>query len=177
MKCERVREAMQELLRDAVREEEAREIRHHLASCAACASKISPEGWVEILPVLDKEIEPSRDFAMRFHTRLRERQRSQIESDRTPSSLWMKLALWIWPRRLATAGILTVLIVAGIFIGRFPGSFKDAAISDEDLSIAQKLPILEDMAVINNLDLLEDFETIETLAAGPENSKTPRSDP
>ena len=63
MNCEQIREVLNAFVNGRMSGDESRAVRLHLASCAACASRLSPAERVEILPALDDEIEPSEDFA------------------------------------------------------------------------------------------------------------------
>ena len=169
MNCEQVRERLDAFVNGALSGEQSRAVRRHLASCAVCASNLSPTDWVEVLPVFDEAIEPSEDFALRFHARLRERRYP-------PKSRWRALSAWGRPWQLLGAGALAALMMLGIFLGRHPGGgAADRPESLNDIAVAENLPLLRDMAVISNLDMLEDFDAIEDLR--PEGSKAPRSAP
>jgi anti-sigma factor RsiW len=177
MNCEKAREILEALIRGTLSGEEAREVRCHLATCADCASRLSPAAWIEVLPALDEGIEPSEDFAARLRVKIEERRHHQNLSDRQNASWWRGIAAWGWPWRLVAAGALAVLIAAGIFLGRHSGVAPDQAEYLNDIAVAEKLLLLQDMAVISNLDMLEDFDAIENLTPGLEGSKTPRSNP
>lgn len=153
MNCTQAQHLLNSLMNGELCGENAREARFHLASCPECATKLTSSQWVEVMPALEEEVEPSGEFAQRFYWKLEER--------RMP---WSKRILfWRWPRQLAAAGALMAVIAIGILVGRYPGAKRDNILPGNDSGIAEKLPILEDLAVINNLDLLEDFETIEDL--------------
>ena len=76
---------------------------------------------------------------------------------------WRRFAASSWEHRFAMAGAMGALLLAGIFLIRYPGVKQDQVPTLPDLRIALNLPLLEDMAVVSNLDLLEDFDTIENL--------------
>jgi len=133
--------------------EKARAVRMHFESCSGCAANLAPSQWVEILPVLDEDIEPSQDFAVRLKARLKAQ----------PRPWWKEIAVWHWPRQLAAAGALAAVILAGILVLRYPGARQDRSEYLSDFGVAENLPLLEDMAVVSNLDLLEDFDAIENL--------------
>ena len=163
MNCEQIRNLLRDFADGNLDGEKSRAVRVHLASCAACASMLSPADRMEILPALDDEIEPSENFTARFYARLQERSR-----DRQRGSLWRRIAAWEYPWKLAAAGVLVIILVAGIF-SRYPGgrseppeSLNDFPLA-EDLPLAEELPLLQDMAVISHLDLLENFDAIEML--------------
>ena len=168
MNCQQIREAMEAFMNGKLRGEESREVRRHLASCDACSSRLSPSEWMEILPALDEEIEPTEDFSSRFHARLQERR-----SHRIP--WWRKISAWGRPWQLAAAGALALALV-GIFLVRYLGEPTDQA-EYADIAVAEDLPFFDDMAIISNLDLLEDFDIIENLDLRPEGSKIQRSNP
>jgi len=159
-------EEFQNRLRESAAEKtvDSLDLRLHAASCARCASKLSALEWVEIWPALDRSIEPSEEFAARFHARLKLRQNRQGVLQRI-LSWWGGFAAWGWPKQVLVAGSLAAVLGAGVFLGRYPGQ-KNAA-EYRDFAVAVNLPLLQDMDVVNNLDLLEDFEIIENLPAGP----------
>jgi len=174
MNCEQVRQVFQAFMNGTLNGQEARNVRLHLASCAGCLSKLSPSELIEVLPVVDEVIEPSEDFALRFHARLQEHRRQA--ADIRLKSWRIGMSAWARPWQLATAGALAALFIAGLFIGRFRGGMPDQYFSS-DIAVAENLPLLKDMAVISNLDLLEDFDTIENLNLTAEGSNTLRSNP
>ena len=164
MNCEQIRDLLRDFADGNLDGEKSRAVRVHLASCAACASMLSPADRMEILPALDDEIEPSENFPARFHARLQDRSR-----DKQRDAWWRRIAAWGYPWKLAAAGVLTVLLAAGIFWARYPGGRSEPpeSLSDfppaEDLPLIEDLPLLQDMAVISHLDLLENFDAIEML--------------
>ena len=176
MNCEQIRNILKAFGEGTLNAEDSRAVRVHLAYCTACASLLSPAGRMEILPALDDEIEPSEDFAARFHARLRERNR---EAASIPRSIpwWKVVFMWGRPWNFAAAGALAAILIAGVFWGGSLRGRRDLPDDMNELSIAEHLPLLQDMAVISNLDLLEDFDTIENLAPGPGGAKMQRSNP
>jgi anti-sigma factor RsiW len=176
MNCEQIGRVLRGFVEGTLRAEESRAVRMHLASCAACASRLSPSERMEILPALDDEIEPSEDFAARFHSRLQQR-RGHLAIGRNRSLWWRSVCAWGHPWKLAAAGALAAIVAAGIFIGRYPRGIPEPSEYFNELAIAENLPLLQDMAVISNLDLLEDFDTIEKLTPRLEGSKMQRSNP
>jgi anti-sigma factor RsiW len=177
MNCEQIDEIKKAFMNGEVSGEQARAVRLHLASCAACASHLSPAEWVEILPAIDKEIEPTRDFSERFYARLEARQNENALPIRTKAFLWFSLVTWGWSHRLAAAGAFTALIVVGIFIGQYLSESPDRPFLYGELSIVENMDLLQDMAVINNLELLENFDAIESLASDAEILDRQRSTP
>jgi hypothetical protein len=153
MNCNQARELLGLLSAGRLSGREARDVRMHLAACDSCAAGLDAGHWVEILPALDETIEPSRDFSARFHARLEER----------PQPWWKRIGGWDWPWRLAMAGALASVIIAGIFLVRGLNPPQDRAPILNDFDVAENLPLLQDMAVVSNLDLLEDFDTIAEL--------------
>jgi hypothetical protein len=174
MNCGQVQEVFNSFMEGTLRGEESRAVRMHLAFCHTCASKLSPFELMEILPALDQEIEPSQDFAWRFHAKLQERRQAFMKR---PNPWWRSVFAWGRPRQLAAIGALAALMAAGIFLGKYPGSARNPAEYFNDIAVAENLPLLKDMAVISNLDLLEDFDAIEDLTLEPEGSKIQRSNP
>ncbi len=153
MNCKQARESLELLLAGKLSGQSAREVRLHLATCPSCAGELNAVQWTEVLPALDESVEPSGDFALRFRAKLQAR----------PEPRWKKIAVWGQPRQLAAAGVLAVVILAGIFVTRYPFSVRNRAAALNDFGVAENLPLLEDMPVVSNLDLLEDFDTIEAL--------------
>jgi len=153
MNCSEAQELMGLLINGELSGERARDVRNHFASCDACAAGLTPLQWAEVLPAMDDRLEPSADFVLRF--------REKLEARREP--WWKKLIAWGWPRQVAAAGALATLVLAGIFVIRYPRAPQDPAAYVGDIAVMEKLPFLEDMAVVSNLDLLEDFDTIENL--------------
>jgi hypothetical protein len=163
MKCEKFQELLKKIEKGPLSDEDLRDVRLHAGACAGCKSRLSASDWVEILPAIDRPIEPSEDFAARFYAGLNDRRSRRISEP--PRSLWSVFAGWGWPKQMLVAGSLAVLLGVGIFVGRYPGRNRPAEYND--LAVAESLPLLEDMDVVSNLDLLENFETIENLPANP----------
>ncbi len=147
MNCDELKRVLNDFLNGTLSGEESREARRHLASCNACVSRLDPADRMEVLPVLDDELEPSDDFAERFHRRLQAPRRN---------------AVWRNPLTLAAAAAL-VLISAALFFGQHFRGLAEISVNPNDLTLAEDLPILENMAVIQNLELLENFDAIEKL--------------
>jgi anti-sigma factor RsiW len=176
MNCEQIRRIFKAFEEGTLNAEDSRAVRVHLASCAACASGLSPSEQMEILPALDVEIEPSDDFAARFHSRLQERRGCRaFDKQRIP--WWRNVFAWGRPWNLAAASILAAILIAGVFWGRYSRGTREPSDDFSELVIAENLPLLQDMAVISNLDLLENFDAIEKLTPGPEGSRIQRSKP
>ena len=175
MNCEQVREALDAFLSGAMSGEESRKVCRHLASCAACAARLSPEDKIEILPALDEEIEPTENFAARFQYKLRHRKRESTAVYARERAGWLSF-LRRRPWQLTAVGALAALLVGGIFL-RHSGDGLNFSDNWNDLPVAENLSLLEDMPVINNLDFLENFEAIETLTQGLEGSKEQRIRP
>ena len=154
MNCEQAQERLEHMAVGKLGGEDARAVRMHLASCAACSARLTPSQWVEILPAIDETIEPSADFAQQFYAKLRAR----------PKPWWRRIAGGSWTRPFAAAGAMAAVLLAGIVVIRYPDFRQDRASDLNDFRIAENLLLLEDMAVVSNLDLLEDFDTIENLS-------------
>jgi hypothetical protein len=153
MNCKQARESVELLMAGKLSGQEAGDVRVHLVSCASCAAELNAEQWAEVLPALDETIEPSGDFARQFYAKLSARS----------EPWWRSIMVWGWPRQLAAVGTVVAIILAGIFVVRYPYSAQNRAASLNDYAVAENLPLLEDMAVVTNLDLLEDFDIIEDL--------------
>jgi len=175
MKCEQVCEALDAFLNGDMSGEASREMRRHLASCAACARRLQDLEWIEILPALDEEVEPTESFAARFQQKL-QRRKAESGSGRAAQRAGRFSCLARSPWRLAVAGALAALVVAGVFL-RHPGDEPGSAESWSYLPVAENLSLFQDMAVVDHLDFLENFEAIETLTLRLEGSKEKRLDP
>ena len=172
MNCEQIREVFEAFVNGRMSGAESRAVRLHLASCAACASILSPAERVEILPALDYEIEPSEDFAAGFQQKLRRRKMESSSKERSGGFSFVGRRPW----RLTAVGALAALLMAGIFL-RHSGERLNLPDNLNDFSVAENLSLLQDMPVINNLDFLENFETIEKITPTLEGSKEKRSNP
>jgi len=176
MNCKQINDVLEQFLRGELSGAEARSVRTHLASCPACACGLTSAERMELLPALDEEIEPSDGFAARFRAKLEERRQPDGGSQAVHS--WRaRIGRWGLPRRLAAAGALAALIAAGVFWGLHPNGTLNPSVTDSDLLIADRLPLLEDMAVIKNLDFLEDFDTIEKLPSHLNGLESQRRNP
>jgi len=173
MNCEQIREVLNVFVNGGMSGDESRAVRLHLASCAACASRLTPAERVEILPALDDEIEPSEDFAARFQQKLQRRKKESSSKKERSGGLSL---FWRHPWQLATVGTLAALLMAGIFL-RHSEDALNVPDTMNDFSVAENLSLLQDMPVINNLDFLENFETIEKITLTLEGSKEQRSNP
>jgi anti-sigma factor RsiW len=176
MNCEQISTILKAFGEGTLSAEESREVRVHLASCPACASRLSPADRMEILPALDDVIEPSEDFAARFRARLQEGSGKAASVGR-PVPWWRVIFVWGRPWNFAAAGALTAILIAGVFWGGYFRGTQDLSEEANELSIAENLPLLEDMAVISNLDLLEDFDAIQNLTPANEGGKMQRNNP
>jgi hypothetical protein len=170
MNCEQIQKFMGAFTDGTLNAEVSREVRAHLASCASCASVLSPVDRMELLPALDDEIEPSENFAARFHARIQERRCR-------PIPWWKAVLMWGRPWNLAASGVLAAILIAGVFWGGYLRETRNMPDDVNEISIAEHLPLLQDMAVINNLDLLENFDAIESMTAKPDGLKLQRSNP
>jgi anti-sigma factor RsiW len=172
MNCEQVRKLLDAFLNGRLSGDESRAVRKHLASCVTCSSSLSLEEKIEMLPALDETIEPSEDFAARFHAKLQQRKTATFPNF-SGEKRGGALLSWRRPWPLATAGALAALLVVGIFVrhSKDGSSLPDNA---SDLIIADNLSLLEDLPVISNLDLLENFDAIEKMTPALEGAKEQR---
>jgi hypothetical protein len=177
MNCKQANEVMDLFSSGALGGREEQAVRMHLADCAPCACKLRSLERIETLPALDEEIEPSGDFARRFHVKLEERRRMQHAAAQAKLPWRASIAAWGRPRQLAAVGTLAALLIAGIVWYGIPSGIPDPSIADSDLNIAEQLPLLQDMAVISNLDLLENFDAIENLSQERNGLEKQRSNP
>jgi hypothetical protein len=176
MNCQEARKLLDNLESGSLSGEHARAVRMHFKTCSACAANLAPSQWVELLPVLDAEIQPSPDFTLRLNSRLKHvgmSGRNSVPEGGTElrphissacmQPWWKRISVRGWPRQLAAAGALAA-VITGILAIRHPGTRQDASVSLGDYKVAEQLPLLRDMAVVSNLDLLEDFDAIENLS-------------
>lgn len=171
MNCEQIPEVLDAFLNGRLSGEASRAVRMHLASCAACASRLSLLEKIEILPALDQEIDPRADFAARFQDKLQRRKgESSVANSKVSMGGFSFLRLRPWP--LGAMGLLAALLTVGIFL-RFSGDGLNDPDNLSYVAAAENLNLLEDMPVINHLDFLENFETIEEMTLKLEDSKEP----
>jgi len=137
-------------------------IRDHIASCAACRSGLDPMALVEILPALDKTIEPSEDFGSRFYAELEMRRRQSREEKSYSSSLITWMSGWRW--RLATAGVMTILVAGGFYLQQSRRPVPDTSAIYYEIEVSDdNLQLLQDMALFDNLELFENLDAIENM--------------
>jgi predicted anti-sigma-YlaC factor YlaD len=158
MNCQNIQELLAPFLEGRLHGDDGHQVRRHLASCEACRSGLSPQDLMEILPVLDETIDPSENFESRFYARLNESRRRNPKPTR-----WKWPGSWGWSWRLATAGVLTVAVAAGLFFRQSTQTVPDSSAVFYELDVTENLPILKDMALISDLELFEDLDTIENL--------------
>jgi len=173
MNCEKARELLDAFLKGRMSGDESRSMRLHLASCASCASRLGPSEKIEMLPALDKTIEPSEDFAVRFHAKLQQRKATMshnVSGERRGDAFLFGRRPW----QLAVAGALAALIAVGILV-RKSGDGSGLPDNPSDFIIAEELSLFEDLPVINNLDLLENFDAIEKMTPALEGLTEQRS--
>ncbi|MBN2339729.1 MAG: zf-HC2 domain-containing protein [Acidobacteria bacterium] len=157
MNCKLAVDNLKALMEGELPADEARETRRHLLSCPSCSAGLSPEEWVEILPGMEEEVEPSSDFAREFYRKLDRRR----EAGRTRR--WS--IPWGRPMRLAGAGALVLAVLMGVMLVRLPWDGRTVSGPAVEPGMEETVAILKDMGVLHHLDLLEDFETIADLGA------------
>jgi anti-sigma factor RsiW len=162
MNCQRVQDILKFLLDGRLRGEELRQVRKHIISCPACRSGLSPQDMMEILPVLDESIEPSEDFSARFYAALDGRRRTEPEKRPQPAGL-KSTRILIWSKGLVAAGVLAVLVAAGIYFRQSPSRVPDTSAVFYELEVTENLAFFEDMDLIENLEFFEDLDSIENL--------------
>ena len=164
MNCRMAQDNLKALVEGELSAAEARDTREHLASCPACSANLSPAQWVEVLPGLEGEIEPSPGFAHDFYREVRRRR----DAGRVPRP---DMA-WARPARLAGAGALVLVVLLGVFAGRLPWGGLGPSGPAGEPGTEETVAILKDMGVIHHLDLLEDFETIADLGLPAQDEAT-----
>jgi anti-sigma-K factor RskA len=171
MNCEGIQNVIESLSGEELKGDKRREIGRHLAECARCAAWLSPDQWVELLPVLDETVAPSEGMKLNMQAKLNDLRQRRAAIEREDQSLWSRITAWEWPRQLATVGALTVLIVAGVyFINRYSTETTQTALYGE-YEISENLPLLQEIGMIDNMELLEDFESIEHLSTDSDSNR------
>lgn len=163
MNCQQTQDLLKPLAEGMLQRDVLHQVREHLASCPECRAKLSPQDLVEILPHFDESIDPSDDFAERFYAELETRRRKPFHEKRhrMPGLRLPGPGRWFW--QLAAAGILAVLIAAGLLVRQSAYRTPDPSAVFYELEVTENLPLLKDMTLISNMELLEDLETIENL--------------
>jgi anti-sigma factor RsiW len=162
MNCQRVQDLLESLLDGRLQGEVLRQVRKHIISCPACRSGLSARNMMEILPVLDESIEPSEDFSTRFYAALDGRHRAEPEKQPQPAGL-KSMRILTWSKGLVAAGVLAVLVAAGIYFRQSPSRIPDTSAVFYELEVTENLAFFEDMELIENLEFFEDLDTIEHL--------------
>ena len=157
MNCKLAVDNLKALMEGDLPADEARETRRHLLACPSCSARLTPEEWVEVLPGMEEEVEPSADFARGFYRKLDRRR----EAGRAP---WWSVT-WARPGHLAGAGALVLVVLLGVILGRLPWGARTMSGPAVEPGMEETVAILKDMGVLHHLDLLEDFETIADLGA------------
>ena len=162
MNCQNIQDLLKQLSEGRLKGDVLLLIRDHITSCAACRSKLDPLALVEILPVLDKTIEPSEDFGSRFYAELEMRRHRQSREQKSNSS---GLKTWMsgWPWRLAAAGVMTILVAVGLYLQLSPRPVPDTSAVLYEIEVFDNLQLLQDMALFDNLELFENLDAIENM--------------
>jgi anti-sigma factor RsiW len=129
---------------------EAKQVREHLASCAACAEELALLQQAASVVGPDRRAEPRPGFASRVAARAVELRVRPVGAP------W-----WRW----AFGGAVAAAIAAAVVIVARPR----AAIPGEDVLVAQRLELFEDLSVVQNQDALGDLDVVAVLhTLGPE---------
>jgi anti-sigma factor RsiW len=130
-------------------EAEAREVREHLASCAACEEerRLLEAGRTVLgaLPV----VEPRDWFATKVAASA-----AQVRPRPLGAPWW----------RVAFGGGLIAGAVAALALFVVPALHRQQQAAPRDeIVLAQRLDLFEDLGIVQNEDALEDFEVVEVL--------------
>lgn len=138
------------------------QVREHFRACAACRSGITARDLVEILPAFDTSVEPSDDFSSRFYAELKTRASRETADFRVksgePKASWLSGGYL----KLAAAGVMILLVSAGIYfkgVSRMP----DTSAVFYEIEVTENLEMLKDMALLEDLEFFEDMDAIESL--------------
>jgi anti-sigma factor RsiW len=142
------------LLAGTLAEDEAAEVRRHLASCASCAGERDllqqAAAIVPRLPAAD----PRPGFAVRVAARAGELH------PRPLGAPWWR---WAFGGGLAVAAAAAAALLVARPATRAPA---------EELLVAQRLDLFEDLSVVQNQDALRDLDVVAVLhTLGPEEGK------
>lgn len=138
-------------------------VREHLRTCAECRSGLKARDLVEILPAFDSSVEPSDDFSSRFYAKLESR------TDRNAAGLQVQTAgrkaSWLSGGylKLAAAGVMVLLVSAGIYF-RDVSRIPDTSAVFYEIEVTENLEMLKDMALLEELEFFEDMDAIESLS-------------
>lgn len=154
MKCEEIREVMQDLASGAMGMTPEMDV--HLAGCGMCTAKM--EEFRQTMALLDewRTPEPSPYFDVRLQARLREEMAK-------PQAGWLT-----WFRRPVLASALTVLlgIGVGLFFTQGHGVYKgdEVAVVEPQTQSADPGTAVGDLqALEKNHDLYSDFDLLDDL--------------
>jgi anti-sigma factor RsiW len=129
---------------------EARPVREHLASCAACAEELGLLQQAVSLVGQNGRGEPRPGFASRVAARAAELRVRPVGAP------W-----WRW----AFGGAVAAAIVAAVVVVARPRG----AVPGEEVLLAHRLELFEDLSVVQNQDALRDLDVVAVLhTLGPE---------
>jgi anti-sigma factor RsiW len=123
---------------------EARQVREHLAGCAACAEEHDLLQQARSVVASIGQGEPRPGFASRVAARAAELHVRPVGAP------WWR---WGFAGAAAAAAVAAVVVVA-----RPPG-----AVPGEEVILAQRLELFEDLSVVQNQDALSDLDVVAVL--------------
>lgn len=162
MNCQNCQDILQSFKNGKPPGDDLSRVREHIMNCSECRSGLTAEDFVEILPVVDRVIEPSENFSSRFYAELESRTGGRIEDhpiqERERKSSWLSG----WQLRLVAAGIMIVLVTAGFYF-RSSSPEVDTSAVLYNLDVSENLALLQDMSLLENLEFFQDLDAIENM--------------
>jgi hypothetical protein len=126
-------------------DEEAAEVREHLASCHACSEERDVvQQAISIVPPFGR-VEPRPGFAIRV---------AALAAERQPRPIGAPWWRWAFGGGLAAAAAAIAVVVI------VPATHKTPP---EDVVLAQRLELFEDLNVVQNQDALKDLDVVAVL--------------
>jgi hypothetical protein len=126
-------------------DQEAVEVREHLASCRACSEERDlVQQAMAMVPPLGR-VEPRPGFAVRV---------GALAAERRPRPIGAPWWRWAFGGGLAAAAAAVAVLVV------VPATRKAPP---DDVMLAQRLELFEDLNVVQNQDALEDLDVVEVL--------------
>jgi predicted anti-sigma-YlaC factor YlaD len=138
-------------------------VREHLRTCDACRSGLKARDLVEILPAFDSSVEPSDDFSARFYAELESRAGRKTSGSQVKTA--GRRVSWLSGGylKLAAAGVMILLVSAGIYF-RDVSRVPDTSAVFYEIEVTENLEMLKDMALLEDLEFFEDMDAIESLS-------------
>ncbi len=160
MRCGQVKKIITVYMDGELGREEARLVKEHIASCAACRAELAAfeQSWAMLKD--GDGIQPRPGYVSRFWTRVSEELpwQERIGKDIHES---------LWNRRLAPAFVAACLVlVVGVFAVRNYFQMQDthqmlAGLEEDEMEMVENMELAENFDLIEDMDFWEDMDVIE----------------